>query len=155
MATICTLSSCISAPPTDTPKTRVEPKMAIVKPPKGQGTAMNKVNLVKVEVSRLKPGDPLAKSVMSPETLKRADDFVLIEVKVNKPFDPRPRTSSPVIILNGSTLVDSIVDDDRLRVVVDRRQLKETNTVTAAWLGNERDTISQEPLTFKLSDIAE
>ncbi len=151
----CVLLSCISAPPSDTPKER--PAVVIEKQPKGRGTVTQRATLVRVDVRVLQRDDPRVQQIIYPDALKLIRSPVLIEVKVKEPFDPRPRTSSPVIVLNGVSLGRSVVDYttlDRIRVVIDHSQLKARNTVAIAWTGDEESTISLEPIIFTLNDIS-
>lgn len=151
----CALFGCIPAPPLDTPKER--PAEVIEKPPKGRGTFAQRSTLVRVDVRELHRDDPLVQRIIHPNALKLIRSPILIEVMVQEPFDPRPRTSSPVIVLNGVSLGDSVIDYSspyRISAVVDRSQLREKNAVTVAWLGNEEQTASLEPMFFTLRDIS-
>jgi hypothetical protein len=95
--------------------------------------------------------DPQTKATLG-DFAKSARDAIVIEVRVSEPVDMTPRTSSPVIILNGRTLPDTFVYPERPDVLVaylpDRSGLRDRNTVHAAWLGNEEMTMSRQPLTF-------
>jgi hypothetical protein len=88
---------------------------------------------------------------------KTARDPITIEVRVAEPIDLTPRTSSPVIILNGQALPDTWVFPERPDTLIvylpDRSLIKERNTVHAAWLGNEEMTTSREGLTFSAQEV--
>ena len=152
---VCVLLGCISAPPLDTPKER--PAEVIEKPSKGRGTVSQRATIVRVDVRVLQRNDPRVQQIIHPDALRLIITPILIEVKVKEPFDPRPRTSSPVIVLNGVSLGNSVVDYtalDRIRVVIDHSQLKAKNSVTVAWTGDEEETKSLEPKIFTLDDIS-
>jgi hypothetical protein len=88
---------------------------------------------------------------------KTARDPIVIEVRLAEPVDMTPRTSSPVILLNGQTLPDTWVYPERPDTLVaylaDRTLIKDRNTVHAAWLGNEEMTMSRQGLTFGARDV--
>jgi len=87
--------------------------------------------------------------------LKEATDPLVVEVQTQQDLPREPRTSSPIIVLNGERLVDTwVVLPDRLVAFLpNQRKLKEVNSVAVVWLGNEDLTLTKRPLTFKRSDI--
>lgn len=92
--------------------------------------------------------------------LRKADNPLVIEVLVVEQIDPTPRASSPAIVLNGQTLINTRIhpvgNGDRLIAFLpDRKLIKDKNSVAVVWLGNETLTLSKHPLTFKATDIAE
>lgn len=91
--------------------------------------------------------------------LRIAKDPLVIEVLVVEQIDPTPRASSPAIVLNGQTLINTrlhpVGNGDKLVAFLpDHKLIKERNTVAVVWLGNESLTLSKLPLTFKATDIA-
>jgi hypothetical protein len=114
------------------------------------------VELKSVTVRRLdiRIDTTLAK-MAGPEFLSAATDPLVIEVQTEKPLGNLARTSSPVIILNKEQLQATwATGEDRLVAFLpDRKSLKDANTVAVAWIGNEEETTSRHPLTFKSEDL--
>lgn len=91
--------------------------------------------------------------------LRKADNPIVIEVLVVEQIDPTQRASSPAIVLNGQTLINTrlhpVGNGDKLVAFLpDHKLIKERNTVAVVWLGNETLTLSKHPLVFKATDIA-
>lgn len=91
--------------------------------------------------------------------LRNADNPLVIEVLLVEKIDPTPRASSPAIVLNGQTLINTrlhpVGNGDKLVAFLpDQNMIQEGNTVAVVWLGNETLTLSKHPLTFKATDIA-
>lgn len=150
------LTSCIAAPPMETPKERVV--SAVQEQPKGRGTLLERSVLVGINVRRLSKADVLFKKSIHPQAADEFQSPVHIAITVEKAFDPRPRSSAPVIVLNGRPMENSRVDYEtltRIDLVVDRSRLKQRNTVRVAWIGNIENTLSDQPLVFTLDDIVE
>lgn len=78
-----------------------------------------------------------------------------IEVKTQAPLGRLDRTSSPVIVLNGTVLSDTIALDagTLLALLPDDEKLRERNTLEVVWLGDEERTRTRTPLTFGPADI--
>lgn len=81
--------------------------------------------------------------------------FYTIEVRTEQPIPAAPRSSSPVIVLNGERLHDTwvILPNTLVAIVPDRSALKDDNQVFAEWLGNAVATRSRKPLLFRRADI--
>lgn len=99
--------------------------------------------------------DTTLAKMAGPEFLSAATDPLVIEVQTEKPLGNLARTSSPVIILNKEQLQDSWAtgEDKLVAFLPDRKRLKDANTVAVAWIGNEDETTSRHPLTFKSRDL--
>jgi hypothetical protein len=89
------------------------------------------------------------------EFLRRASDPLVIEVRTQEPLGDLTRTSSPVIVLNGETLSETIpLAPNRLVAYLpDRKSIRKTNSVAVAWLGAEEITKSRRTVTFKADSI--
>lgn len=89
--------------------------------------------------------------------LAQASNPLVIQVDVVDPIEPAPRTSSPVIELNGRPLHNTTVDrDDATRLVAflpDRRLIAKRNQVVVYWVGSETETRSPSPLVFTAEDV--
>lgn len=87
--------------------------------------------------------------------LRTATEPLVIEVRTMRPLGNLTRTSSPVIVLNGKQLSETIpVAADRLVAFLpDRKMIRRTNTVVVEWLGDERLTRSKRPLVFSSRDV--
>ena len=140
----------------ETPKTR--PVKTIEKP-----KTINRVQLTRpvvlrsVEVRKLDPSDPKVRNLANQAWLKSASNPLVIEVQLVKPIDLTPRSSMPAIVLNGTPILDTRIHPDTsdklIAILPNRRLIKDRNTITAVWLGNERETLSKEALIFKEIDI--
>jgi hypothetical protein len=84
-----------------------------------------------------------------------AREPVTLEVQTMAPLGNLERDSSPVIVLNGRILSETIpLPPDRLLVVLpDQSTFRETNTVEVLWLGDETRTRTKKPLTFRAADV--
>lgn len=149
------LVSCCKVPVPDGPRP--------VKPvDKDRPRTIDRSQLVKpVElesVSVYKMNEKMAK-LAGTNFLRKADNPLVIEVLLVEQIDPTPRASSPAIVLNGQTLINTrlhpVGNGDKLVAFLpDHKLIEERNTVAVVWLGNETSTLSKHPLTFKATDIA-
>lgn len=110
------------------------------------------VELQSVSVRRL---DETHKKMAGPVFHKQALDPLVVEVKTQQALPQEPRTSSPVIVLNGEKLVDTwvILPDKLVAFLPNRSKLKDVNSVAVVWLGNEEATRTKRVLTFRRSDL--
>jgi hypothetical protein len=110
------------------------------------------VELSTVSIRRL---DERMSKMAGADFVKRATAPLVIEVRTQEPLGDLTRTSSPVIVLNGEVLSETIpLSTDRLIAFLpDRKFIRETNTITVVWLGNEELTRTRRPLRFRSRDI--
>ena len=89
------------------------------------------------------------------EFMRKATQPLVIEVRTVQPLGDLTRTSSPVIVLNGEVLSETIplVPNRLVAFLPDRRTLKETNSVTLVRLGQEDLTRSRRTVTFTSRSI--
>ncbi len=149
------LMSCCKVPVPDGPQP--------IKPvDKDRPQTIDRSQLVKpVElqsVSVYKMDEEMAK-LAGTNFLGKADNPLVVEVLLVEQIDPTPRASSPAIVLNGQTLINTRLHpagngDKLVAFLPDHKLIKERNTVAAVWLGNETLTLSKRPLAFKATDIA-
>jgi hypothetical protein len=135
-----------SAKPVDKDGPRTIDRSQLVKP----------VELESVSVYKM---DEEMATLAGENFLRDADNPLVIEVLLVEQIDPTPRASSPAIVLNGQTLINTrlhpVGNGDKLVAFLpDHKLIKEGNTVAVVWLGNETLTLSKRPLTFKATDIA-
>lgn len=131
---------------------RAETPRAVVPP-----RVRRSVELTSVQVRLLeKTRDPAITRLAEP-VLEKSKDAVMIEVKLEKPLDPKPRDSWPVIVLNGTRLKNTWpapgAKDKLIAFVADRKLLKDKNTVSVMWVGDEKRTATKKPLTFEGKDV--
>jgi hypothetical protein len=125
------------------------------KPPSalaGRGPQLKRVELRSLTVGR--PNGRMAQ-LAGKDFMGKATNPLVIEVRTQDPLGDLTRTSSPVIVLNGETLSETIpLKPNRLIAFIpDRRKIKDTNTVVVEWLGQEQLTRSRRPLTFRSRDV--
>ena len=151
------LAGCAVEPASDTAREAPSPRAA--ERVKGSGTVNKPVELEKVLVRRIEPDDPIVGKFLSPAEREAAEQPVMIEVSTVEPFDPRPRSAMPVIVLNGRPLTNSWVDVEGRRliraVLPTVNALGRRNVVVVSWLGAEHETTSLEPLVFTLDDVVQ
>jgi hypothetical protein len=109
-----------------------------------------RVKINEVSVRPLQADDP-AVSRLLPESARAAlKSPVMVTVQVAEPFANLERNASPVIVINGETVSDSIVPfNERNRVVAivpDSTRLDETVRVQVGWLGDFQRTLSDPVL---------
>ena len=130
------------------------PARPAVKPPKPsvQGSPSRTVELRSVVVRRLDAKD---KKVAGPEFLRTANEPLVIEVRTLGPLGNLTRTSSPVIVLNGKQLSETIpIPPNILRAFLsDRKLIRTSNSVRVEWLGDEALTRSRRSLIFRSRDV--
>ncbi len=141
----------------DSPLPALEPVRDI--PPTVDSSQLRKpVELKSVTVEVLRPDSEFAK-LPGPDFWESSKFPFVIHVDTIEPIDPTPRTSSPVIVLNGVQMADTWVGVGRANQLVaflaDSELLKERNSVAVVWLGNEEQTRTLEPLTFLFKDIVQ
>ena len=132
---------------------RAAPAMVDRQPPGEERSArMASVELTSVSVRR---PDATQKKMAGPVFLKQATDPLMIEVQTQQPLPSQPRTSSPIIVLNGEKLVDTwmILPDKLVAFLPNRSKLKGVNSVAVVWLGNEEATLTKRPLNFRRLDL--
>lgn len=97
------------------------------------------------------------REVFGPAVFAQNRDSLVIEVQTAAPLDLTPRTSFPVIVLNGQALADTRVSpeapDRLLGVIPERAALRPENTVEVMWIGNEQATRTRRPISFTLEDV--
>ena len=105
-----------------------------------------------VRVSRV---DQRTAKLAGDEFMRKATQPLVIEVRTVQPLGDLTRTSSPVIVLNGEVLSETIplVPNRLVAFLPDRRTLKETNSVTVVRLGQEDLTRSRRTVTFTSRSI--
>lgn len=112
------------------------------------------VELKSVSVRKL---DSKMAELAGAQFLKAATDPIVIMIQARYLFDPLPRTSSPVIVLNGRKLMNTRgfvgASDKLVAFLPDRSLIKDINTVRVFWVGNEELTTTKRPLTFRVEDI--
>lgn len=130
------------------------PARAAIKPPKTSeyGSPSGTVEMRSVSVRRL---DSKHEKLAGSEFLRTATEPLVLEVRTLRPLGNLARTSSPVIVLNGKQLSETIPISPNTLVVFlpDRKLIRTTNSVRVEWLGDEALTRSRRPLIFRSSDI--
>jgi hypothetical protein len=130
------------------------PARPAVKPPKraAQGSPSGTVELRSVTVRRL---DAKYEKLAGPEFLRTATEPLVIEVRTLSPLGNLARTSSPVIVLNGKQLSETIPlsPNTLLAFLPDRKLIRTSNSVRVEWLGDEALTRSRRPLIFRSRDV--
>jgi hypothetical protein len=118
----------------------------------GRRSQPKTVEIKSVTVGRL---DGSTTKLAGVDFMRSATDPLVIEVRTEGPLGDLTRTSSPVIVLNGETLSETIplMPNRLIAFLPNRRFIKDTNTVVVVWLGQEELTRSRRALTFRSRDI--
>lgn len=111
-----------------------------------------RVELKSVKVVRV---DKNTAKLAGVDFMTRAQDPLMIEVRTQDPLGDLTRTSSPVIVLNGEVLSETIplLPNRLIAYLPDRKAIRISNTVSVVWLGAEEITRSRRPLTFRSNSI--
>ena len=112
---------------------------------------------VELEAVDVRPLDDALVELAGSAFLEKASNPLVIEVFPKEPLDTTPRTSSPVIVLNGEVLDNTwLLPDERSRLVAflpDAELIKARNTVEVFWVGNQELTRTKEPLVFTAEEM--
>jgi hypothetical protein len=126
---------------------------AIVQTRTSETPPAGRIKIAAVSVRIVAPSDPMLDTLVAAPYRKGLRRPVLISVEVAQPFTNLERTASPVIVINGQTIGDSIVPfKERNRIVAvmrDGSRLQGTVTIQVGWLGDFDRTLS-EPVQAKL-----
>ncbi len=99
--------------------------------------------------------DSLYAQMAGPAFVEAAEDPVVVRVVTSRPLGNLTRTSSPLIVLNGERLMYTWAHGPRILVAFrpDLGWLRDANTVSVEWLGDEERTRTREPLTFTREQV--
>jgi hypothetical protein len=147
-----------AALPPDAPRAQVaiaQAGEAAGRPSDGYRSQFAPVELRTVRVRRLTSRDADLLERAGRAFVAAAPEPLVVEVTTERDLGRMDRTSSPQIYLNGTTLGDTwAVDANRLVAFLpDRRRIRERNSVTVAWLGNEEATRSRRALSFSAREV--
>ncbi len=147
-------AACVAAPLTDTPAPPVMVGPAI---PSTEGQYhRERVQIRNAEAHVVSKEDPWIKRIVHPDDYRELRNPLLISAEVVSPFGDLLRTASPVIVLNGWPLSNSIVVSgkvDRVYAVsTTSERLGHTIRVQVGWLGALSETIS-EPIDLKFEQV--
>jgi len=151
LTAIAALMGCRGAGP-DAPRPAPIAGQAPQPPFEDSSAYAGTIELAAVRVGKL---DPVMQRMAGPDFLKAATEPLAIEVQTQRPLPKTPRTTSPVIFLNGERLDNTwVIQPNRLVAFLpDRRKIKDINAVTAAWIGAESSSLTQKPLTFRAQEV--
>jgi hypothetical protein len=118
----------------------------------GRRPQFKSVEIKSVTVGRM---SPTMEKLAGADFMRGASNPLVIEVRTQDPLGNLTYTSSPVIVLNGETLSETIPQGPNrlIAFLPNRRLIKDTNSVVVVWLGREEFTRSKRPLTFRSRDI--
>jgi hypothetical protein len=140
------LAAQVAQLPPDAPRVRVVHPVPVLPPQIGDEW----LQPVELRSVRALPLDSALRPVVGEPFASAATDPVVIEVRTARPLDPTPRTSWPVVVLNGEPIVHSVVSPDSLAILYgflpDRSRIRERNVVEVYWVGNEALTRTRQPL---------
>jgi hypothetical protein len=85
------------------------------------------------------------------------DQPIVISVQSQAPLDDTPRTSSPVIVINGEVIKQTRLSPEDPSVLIGLVEnpeiLRTRNKVEVYWVGNEELTRTRKPLVLTLGDL--
>ena len=110
---------------------------------------------VELRTASIRRLDERMSKMAGADFLKRASSPLVIEVQTQEPLGDLTRTSSPVIVLNGEVLSETVplAPNRLIAFLPDRKFITEVNTIAVVWLGNEELTRTRRPLRFRQKDI--
>jgi hypothetical protein len=116
--------------------------------------AAQRIKITQVSVRAIEAGDPIISAIVTNSERSELRNPLLVSVRVAAGFTDLARTASPVIVINGETLSDSIVpfgERNRvLAVVRDSTRVGQIMDVQVGWLGDFGRTLS-EPVRAQMS----
>lgn len=148
------LAACVAAPATDAPAPALVDTLPTVSPPSEGPYHGERVQIRKVQAQMVSRDDPWIKRIVHPDDYAKLRAPVLISAEVTRPFRNLARTASPVIVLNGQPLTNSIVVRDKIdrvyAVAPNRMQLGPVMNIQVGWFGALPETLSP-PVEVKLA----
>jgi len=109
--------------------------------------AVGRVKIAAVVVRQVAASDPVLSGLVATPDRPRLRQPVLISVEVADPFGSLERDASPVIVINGRVLGDSVVPfKERKRIVAvvrDGSRLPRNVSIQVGWLGDFERTLSE------------
>jgi hypothetical protein len=148
------LAACVAAPATDTPAPALVETLPTVSPPSEGPYHGERVTIRKAQAQAVSMEDTWIKRVVHPDDYSKLRAPVLISAEVTGNFSDLPRTASPIIVLNGQPLSNSIVvrdETDRVYAVVpDSTKLGPVLNIQVGWIGALPETLSP-PVKVKLA----
>lgn len=140
------LAACVAAPMIDGPGPALTETRRVVASSTQGPYDGQRVAIRAAEARGLSLDDAWLKRIVHPDDYATNRAPVLIWAEVVRPFSDLSRTASPVIVLNGKPLTNSIVvreGGDRVYAVApDRAQLGEELSIQVGWFGALPETIS-------------
>jgi hypothetical protein len=116
--------------------------------------AVQRVKIENVSARAIASSDAMISTLLTESDKSALREPILISVQVAEPFTNLERNASPVIVINGQTLGDSVVPfQERNRIVAimrDGTRLDQTIRVQVGWLGDFDRTLS-EPVQAQLT----
>lgn len=147
------LAACVAATATDAPAPILVETLPTVLPSDEGSYHGERVQIRKAQAQMVPRDDPWIKRIVHADDFVKLQDPVLIFAEVAVRFSDRPRTASPVIVLNGQPLTNSIVvrdTTDRVYAVAPNDlQSGSVINIQVGWLGALPETLSP-PVEVKL-----
>jgi hypothetical protein len=148
------LAACVPAPSTDAPAPALVDTLPTVTPPSEGPYHGERVKIRKAQAIRISKENKWIKRIVHPDDHKRLSAPVLISAEVTHRFSDQPRTASPVIVLNGQPLTNSIVvrnkTDYVYAVAPNSTKLGSMVNIQVGWFGALPETLSP-PVEVKLA----
>ena len=145
-ACLFALTACVLAPATDAPAPALTETLQTVAPSETGPYDDQRVTIRTATAQIVSKEDPWVERIVHPDDYENLSAPILISAEVARPFRDLSRTASPVIVLNGRPLTNSIVvrdETDRVYAVAeDSGQLGPVVSVQVGWFGALSRTLS-------------
>lgn len=140
------LTACVAAPMTDAPAPALAKTFSAATPPKEGPYDGQRVTIRDAQAKTMSTDDPWIKRIVHPDDYSTLRTPILVFAEVTRPFADLSKTASPVIVLNGQPLTNSIVVHDKAdrvyAVVPDSTQLELVLNIQVGWFGALPETLS-------------
>lgn len=154
MAFASLTAGCAAAGASESSVAPDAPLPAIAEPPRTAPNHYREPQPLELDSARLIPVSEELMKYAGPEFARTARAPMAVEARTSVPFDLRPRTSSPMLIVNGRSYPDTwaFAPDRLVAFLPDASVLRDVNEVEAAWVGAETETRSRRKVTLSRAD---
>lgn len=114
--------------------------------------AAQRIKITQVSVRAIEAEDPMISAIVTTSDRSELRNPILVSVRVAAAFTNLERTASPVIVIDGETISDSIVRERNsvVAIVRDSTRVGRIMNVQVGWLGDFGRTLS-EPVRAQMS----
>lgn len=136
--------ACVSAPASDVPAAALTTVRPVAAAP--VQSPQERVQIREARATVVANDDPMVVRIVHPDDYGRLSAPVLVTADMARPFGDLSRTTSPVLVVGGTPITNTIVPGDSISrvhaVVLNGAELPAVLSVQVGWLGALEETIS-------------